>query len=494
MNRQRSSSTLTRYARNPGSIILPRKNAGDDEKETKNDRKYSKIFCISLTVFSILAIVAILVVLLGLSFYCNVIRGPLKTSNKNLTYYASSYNEFINQSNVTINCTKDFIFSKEEQKCVYPCGKFHSCGETCLKIEQIIFAIMSICGIFMSLFNLIAWAFVGSLKSFAHIGIFIVTCITLLVVSVVAIPGLPGASIYFCDDKILRVDEVNTNFPWRLNIYGVLYDCSNILTLFWLFFSILNISMVIYFNIGRRTKIAVLTTEIFLSILPIIFVVIPFTAGSRYNYNHSHQTVMLNSPVLNYFLQFTPCILLIGAIYILAIGILAFLHIRKISITKFKESQLELSSLEKRVIFLSILTVVYLIYKFGTSIWLAFVSGQIKDDLDMHLICVTLLSRVTFQDTESNGTMLGNVMPGDWNLIECQKSFDHSFDQNDIYPGFLDVINHILSRSLWIPTFILTFPDGVINLVKKKFKKCCKSKQDVVIRNLANNNKTQCSN
>ena len=473
MERQRNASTLSRYARNPGSIILPRNKAGDNEKETKNDRKYSKIFCISLTVSSILSIVAILIVLLGLALNCDVLHsdGP---SNGNLTLYNSSYNEFIGISNFTINCSEGLIFSMVEQKCVFPCGTFHSCGKTCLQIERIVFTIMSICGIFLSLFNLVAWPCAGSLKSFTHIGIFIITCITLLMVLVLAIPGIPGASIFFCDNTEITVDEVNTRFIVRLLIYGTLYDCLSILTLFWLFFSIINISMVIYFNIGRRTKRTVLITEMCLSILPVIFVVFPIAAGTRYMYSNSHQTAMLESAIYRYFLQFTPCILLIGAIYILAIGIITFLHMKKISITKFKELRLEISSLEKRFIFLSILTVVYLIYQFCTSIWLAFVHGQIEIALNLHLMCVTLMSPIISNNTTFNSSVFGNViMPNNWSYTDCQNS---SFDQVHIYPGFLDVINHILLRSVWIPTFLLTIPDGLIDLVKKKFKKCLSQK------------------
>ena len=305
-----------------------------DEKETKNDRKYSKIFCISLTVSSIVSILVILIVLLGLTLRCNVFPSR-ELPNANLTLYNKLYIEFTKRWNVSINCQEGLIFSEKEQKCVYPCGNFHSCGVTCLLIERIIFTIMSICGIFLSLFNLIAWAFVGSLRSFAHIGIFIVTCITLLMVSIVAVPGIPGASYFFCNNEDITVDDVNKWFTVRLNIYGAVYDCLSIMTLCWLFFSIVNISVVIYFNIGRRTKIAVLIAEICLSILPIISVVIPFAANVRYIYKDSYQTAMLEKPVYQYLLQFTPCILLIGAIYILAIMILAFLHMQKISITKF---------------------------------------------------------------------------------------------------------------------------------------------------------------
>ena len=487
MDRQRSESTLNRYVRNPKSIILPRNKAGDDEKETKKDRKYSKVFCISLTISSILSIIAILIVLLGLALNCDVILK--ETPNENLTLYNSSYNEFIGVTNFTVNCSEGLIFSKAEQKCVFPCGTFHSCGKTCLQIERIVFTIIITCGIFLSLFNLIAWPCFGSLKSFTHIGIFIITCITLLMVSVLAIPGIPGASVFFCDNTEITVDEVNTRFTVRLHIYGTLYDCLNILTLFWLFFSILNISMVIYFNIGRRTKIAVLITEFCLSILPVIFVVVPIAAGTRYMYSNSYQTAMLQSTTYRYFLQFAPCILLIGAIYILAIGILTFLHIKKISITKFKDCRLELSSLEKRFIFLSILTVIYLIYEFGTWVWLTFVREQIDIALNLHLMCVTLKSPIISNDTAFNGSIFGDViMPNNWSLTDCQNS---SFDQGRFYPGFLDVINHILLRSVWIPTFLLTFPDGLIDLVKKKLTKRFKS-EDVIIRN-PYSDKSQCA-
>ena len=149
MDRQRSESTLNRYVRNPKSIILPRNKAGDDEKETKKDRKYSKVFCISLTISSILSIIAILIVLLGLALNCDVILK--ETPNENLTLYNSSYNEFIGVTNFTVNCSEGLIFSKAEQKCVFPCGTFHSCGKTCLQIERmedIVKEIQNTCGIF----------------------------------------------------------------------------------------------------------------------------------------------------------------------------------------------------------------------------------------------------------------------------------------------------------------------------------------------------------
>ena len=71
-------------------------------------------------------------------------------------------------------------------------------------------------------------------------------------------------------------------------------------------------------------------------------------------------------------------------------------------------------------------------------------------------------------------------MPQSWNSTICDET---SFTQEDLYPGFLDIINHTILRSLWLPTFLLTMPDGLIELVSKWFKSipCLKLKAKLPI-------------
>ena len=473
--RHTRSGTLLRYARDPKSIILPRTNSNVSQYEKKIDRKCAKITCISCSIF-IIAFAWIVLILLAI--FTAFRTFPTNTEAGNVTQAIYEVlNNFTNviNDNTSLVCPEPYLFSQTERKCVYSCGAFHSCGFTCIIVEKVIFAILSICGILLSFVNLVSWPFVGSLKSFTHIGIFIVICIVAFMVVQLAIPGILGASIFFCNNEFVTVEDVNWRFPFRINIYGGLYDYFNLLTLYWLFFSIFNISLVLFFPLKlqdkNKVKVAIIIAEICLSILPLFSIVIPFTDGKLYTYNNGHGSAMLPFPAYTFFLQFLPCVVLISAVFSIAVFIITHLHLGKISMTKYSTSLPNLSSLEKRFIILSILMVGYVIFVFCNSIWFSFVAEEIKYRLEKHLVCISLLSRTDSSETSKNNCILGDLLmlPG-WNDTICN---EFTFTQEDLYPGFIEIINHTILRSLWIPTFLLTMPVGLIELISK----CLKSKR-----------------
>ena len=466
------SSTVLRYARDPKSIILPRTNSNISQNEKKVDRKCAKFTCISFAIFFIASVWFILFLLVIFKSF-QAFSMYKETENVNQTIYKIFENFTTNKDdNISLACRDPYIFSKTERKCVYSCGTFHSCGPTCLKAERVIFAILSICGILLSLVNIISWPFVGSLKSFTQIGIFFVICTAATMVSQLAIPGILGVSLFFCNNEYITVEEVNLRFSIRINIYGGSYDYINLLTLSWLFFSIFNISLMLFFPLKlqdkNKIKVAIILVEICLSVLPLVFILVPFTDGKRYSYNNDFGSAILPYPVYTLFLQFLPCVLIISVIFSIAICIITHLHLTKISMTKYAISLPKLTSLEKRFIIFSILMVVYLIYVFCNSVWSSFVAGLIKSRLKEHLMCISLLSRTISLESSLDNCILGDIlMPQSWNSTICDET---SFTQEDLYPGFLDIINHTILRSLWLPTFLLTMPDGLIELVSKWFK------------------------
>ena len=473
-------STLLRYARDPKSIILPRIDSKISQNEKKTDRKCAKFTCIFFAIF-LIAFVWIILFLLVIFTSIQTFPTDKETKNVTETIFEKFNNFTVNKdAKISLECPDPYIFSKTERKCMYPCGTFHSCGPKCVLAERVIFPILSVCGILLSLVNIISWPFVGSLKSFTHIGIFFVICIVAVTVIQLAIPGIPGASVFFCNNQVITVSEVNSRFSLRINIYGGLYDYINLLTLCWLFFSIFNIFLVLLIPLKlqdkTKVKVFIILVEICLSILPLFSIIIPFTDGKLYRYNNYIGSAMLPFGAYIFFLQFVPSVLIISAIFSIAICIITRLHLAKISMTKFSTTLPILTSLEKRFIIFSIIMVVYLIYVFCNSIWLAFIAESIKYRLETHLMCISLLSRtISFESSKDNFILGDLLMPPIWNSTICDGLM---FTQEDLYPGVLDIINHTISRSFWLPTFLLTMPDGLIELILKCFIsiRCLKSR------------------
>ena len=472
---RKKRSTLLRYARDPTSFISPNTTLSEDEK--KIDRKIAKVFCLSFSTCSIIAIFVVLVLL----FFFNFPYRPLpklteETPNQTLRC-RESFDNYTFPRNLTLECPPAYIYSQKDHMCVYPCGWFHACGPSCILAERVIFTIMSILSIFLSFVNIISWPFVGSLKSFTHIGIFFVICITTVMVFLLAIIDIPGIDYFFCNNEKIGVKEVNALFLIRINIFGSIYDFVNILTLIWLFFSIFNIFLTVVFQNrftnNRKLKQRIVILEIFLSILPITVFVVPLSKGFSYHYVDTNRITKLHSDEFLYFLQFLPCIIVIGAIYTLSVILMTYLHMIKISLTKFR-SMHKPTSLEKRFIILSILTVFYLVYIFCNSIWLSFVNEAIETRLTNHLLCVTMLSKPNLNGTSTNSTFGEVLMNHEFDRQFCEES---SFANDDLYPGFLNIINNILTRSLWLPTFLLTLPDGLLDLISEYFKRCFKVKR-----------------
>ena len=159
----------------------------------------------------------------------------------------------------------------------------------------------------------------------------------------------------------------------------------------------------------NKIKVAIILGEICLSVLPLVFILVPFTDGKRYSYNNDFGSAILPYPVYTLFLQFLPCVLIISVIFSIAICIIAHLHLTKISMTKYAITLPKLTSLEKRFIIFSILMVVYLIYVFCNSVWSSFVAGLIKSRLKEHLMCISLLSRTISLESSLDNCILGDI-------------------------------------------------------------------------------------
>ena len=411
-----------------------------------------------LTIFVIVCLVVVWITILplaGSDVYQGLITRRLRNIPQNLSLPSIRLLSRLNLSNLSVECPEMFIFSHKDNSCKPRCGAWSGCGISMYYVERYSIIIIDTVGIIVGIFGVVSWLLDYKHWVLRHFAIVFSTQVAFISSIVFALLDLPGSKYLFCSNEDKPFEDVAGEDRIHIQVYAAALTVFNISFLFWLWLSLINISLTVFFPLSAIIKKKsfykhlLIFESIFAWGIPLCMVGLFTAAGGRFNLSFVTQHPNSNGALPN-------IIFAIPFYFLFRLTISTFLIIfikirfQIIKSQKYLSKRIKISSLEKRFIAIGVLYVALILLRSMYSSWIGF---SLKWELQNEgfAACVTLGS--SFTTTHRNTTMsifnntsiVADLLPSPLKNIvpECT------------YPCILP-LRTILSRLIWIIIFSLT--------------------------------------
>ncbi|KAI6660448.1 hypothetical protein LOD99_14034 [Oopsacas minuta] len=472
-------------------------------KEHMNCNLSGRKLCIA---FSIVIIITVwLVVLVPLILVLvNIISTNDGGSQFTGEYNLSSILPPINSTNYTnftilqVECIEGFVYVAGEEIC-YPVCEWSPYGEGVTTKVRIALWVLNVLGILLGIATLVVWLLTSCVDwkklrihydfQLARTSLFMVVICSLMVIISNACVDFIDYDALFCFRTDEGVSYLMAQIGVRLNLESTLQTIINILgfvnsyfylvNLWWIALSIINILVIVFFPYLRkrlRNRIFCFSSQCFLNfglnLIPMVAILIldPVTTFVPAFFT---QFILIFNKWLFIILFFFPSVLLPSFVISLVVIVVAKLRINSFKSLEVTGKQIKLTSLEKRLIWYSILIVVIL-FLYGIVINLiSYLSTAYFANIVDYTLCVTINSPIitlpnvgTLNSTVNDTITVYRDNPyGD--LDVCQDFADAAFMK---FPYFLSILLIFYSRVIFLPIFIVLVPHISIRSVMKLFK------------------------
>ena len=406
------------------------------------------IICLAIVWFTILP-------LAGSEVYQGLTTRRLRNIPQNRSLPSIRLLGRLNISNLTVQCPEMFIFSPKDNSCKPQCGAWSGCGRSMYYVEKYSLIILDIVGIIIGIFGNVSWLLDYKHWEWRNFAIVFSTNVAFISSIAYAFLDFPGSRYLFCSNEDKPFEDVLGEGNIHVQVYSAVITFLNFSFLFWLWFSLINISLAVFFAMSATLqknsfyKKLLIVESILAWGTPLCLMGLFAAAGGKFNIDFAIQhPVSVGAPP--HFLLSIPYYILFRLV--ISNFLLIFIKIRFqiIKSQKFSPKRIKISSLEKRSISIGVIYVVLIVLR---SMYTSGISFSLKWELqnEGYAACVTLGS--AFTTTRHNTTMsifnntsivadllplpLKNIIP------ECS------------YPCILP-ISTILLRISWIIIFSIT--------------------------------------
>ena len=411
-----------------------------------------------LTIFVIVCLVVVWITILplaGSDVYQGLVTRRLRNIPQNLSLPSIRLLSRLNLSNLSVECPEMFIFSHKDNSCKPRCGAWSGCGISMYYVERYSIIIIDTVGIIVGIFGVVSWLLDYKHWVLRHFAIVFSTQVAFISSIAFALLDLPGSKYLFCSNEDKPFEDVAGEDRLHIQVYAAAITFLNISFLFWLWFSLVNISLVAFFPLSLTLqkksfcKKLLVGESIFAWGIPLCIIGLFTAAGGRFNLGFAIQHPTSNGAPPNFILSI-PFYILFRMIISTFLIIFIKIRFQIIKSQKYSSKRIKISSLEKRFIAIGELYVALILLRSMYSSWIGF---SLKWELQNEgfAACVTLGS--SFTTTHRNTTMsifnntsivadllplpLKNIVP------ECT------------YPCILP-LRTILLRLIWIIIFSIT--------------------------------------
>ena len=417
------------------------------------------IICLAIVWFTILP-------LGGSEVYQGLITRRLRNIPQNRSLPSIRLLGRLNISNLTVQCPEMFIFSPKDNSCKPQCGAWSGCGRFMYYVEKYSFVIIDFTGIIIGIFGITSWLLDYKHWEWKHFAIVFSTKVPFFSSIAFAFLDFPGSRYLFCSNEDKPFEDVSGEGNVHIQVYSAVITFLNFSFLFWMWFSLINISLTVFFALSatlhRKSfyKKLIVVESILAWGTPLCLIGLFTAAGGRFNLDFSIQHPVSNGAPPNLLLSIPYYILFR---LVISTFLLIFIKIRFqiIKSQKFSTKRIKISSLEKRFIVIGVIYVVLIVLR---SMYSSGISFSLKWELqnEGYAACVTLGS--AFTTTRHNTTMsifnntsivadllplpLKNIIP------ECS------------YPCILP-LRTILLRMNWIIIFSITSLQPIYSILSR---------------------------
>ena len=342
--------------------------------------------------------------------------------------------------------------------CIIPFS-WHPCGETCVVFEQVCMTILSIFTCVVSIVNLFCWIITKAYKSFVRICIFILVCSITCLALALSLTDLLHPKYFFANGRDdLNIFQVSILYKSRSIIYSMLLSMITLFNLPILNLCLLNIMLVIIFptrmmiGICKKTKITIVTLEICFCL--VFFIIVPILTllqqPQLVYFSYKRQLVSIDPEVqrllafvFNASLGFFKCL---G--FTMGISILLLVHYRTLKFRGNSGKRIQLTNLEKRLIWFTIVIFPIAVTDWSILAWAAIVYDPWMKRVTENILCTRNFTNTTLIDNQY-----------------CNSIASYE----ELIPSFLFVVQNLLSRIGLLPELLLTFPDGTVVITLNKY-------------------------
>ena len=462
---------------------LPRRKSSifsiiETDKETMENMTKPKL-CLPIkcqkVALSIFTVVGIAIIWLSLGFllgYEGYARVKLQRSNisiANLVTRPERLLSYANLTNQSIQCPAMYIYTPRTRTCTPKCGEWGSCGPVMYYIERYFLILLDIIGIVLGVYGIISWIINYKQYNWKQFAVFICIVMSILPSLFFAALDFPGQKYLFCSNEDKEWDAVRRESHLHVHIYGgvlayVFYSLG-----FWIWFTLINISLSAFFPLSPRLqsksfywKLGIVEALIAWGV-PLLILSAFIATGGRFNLENAIEPPSYNFGSGAYIIA-APIYVLYR--FILTTFLLLFHKIRwaVLNSQKYKTTRVQMSPLEKRFIGVGAFYIFLLIARTVYASWAGF---TIKWNLENRAYgaCIALGSPIIPAQynnsipAHANATIVSDLLPPRLrNLIPpCD------------YPCIIP-FNPILVRMAWLIILCVTIGNGPLYTCTRKIK------------------------
>ena len=314
----------------------------------------------------------------------------------------------LNLSDKNVDCPELYIFVPQNNSCKPKCGEWSGCGKIMFFVEKCLLIIIDCFGLLFGFFGLISWIAVYKEWKFIQFGILITAIMGLLLSPLFIALDVPGPKYLYCSNEEIAWDYVKSPEKIHIQIYAAILHYVSASFLMWLFLSLINISLTVYFPFSGHLKWNSSLYKLFAFEaaigwgVPLLLVGGVFGIGEGYNLVNPIQHPTMNTNRGD-FVTIHSLTLIYGACISTVLLIFYRTRIRTLQQQAKTTVRIPMSEIEKRFIAVSILYMSILFLRSVYSTWLGFGSDW-EASYREYSACVTLESQFNATDYNNNSS------------------------------------------------------------------------------------------